>query len=378
MERDISYRAGLGVQNRRSSYNKKVLYKYKKLDDIVILTILDVSDKFSRGVKFPITDRMGMRGNLQMNGAWKSYGCVFIAGCLWGTNGLFVKLMQGCGSSSAYTGFVRIVLSFLILTAITWIKEGPRAFRVSRNTLISCALLGLVCQALYNYVYSSAINSLGVSFACVMTYMSPAFASVISYFLFRERFGPNKYLAMALNLAGCTLTVTGGSLNGVSLAASGLLFGLASAACYSLVGIFGRIASGEASPYVVATYNFLFGSVFLGLFGHPWTTVDNPLEPGILLYGFIYALIPTGICYVIYFSGVSRIKESSKVPVAASVENVVAVAIGVVMFGERVGLANMAGILLVLSSIMVMNADGRTGRGRRMGIRFGTHGHAAV
>ena len=313
-----------------------------------------------------------------MNGTWKGYVCILTAGCLWGTNGLFVKLMQECGSSSAYTGFVRIVLSFLILVVITLVKEGPGAFKINRNTLISCAMLGLVCQALYNYVYSSAINSLGVSFACVMTYMSPAFAGVISYFLFREKFGPNKYLAMALNLIGCVLTVTGGSLKGVSFAASGLLFGLASAACYSLVGIFGRIASGEASPYVVAAYNFLFGSVFLGLFGHPWTTVQNPMEPGILLYGFIYALIPTGICYIIYFTGVSRIKESSKGPVAASVENIVAVVIGVLVFHEKVGMANAAGIALVLCSIAVMNLEFPAGRGRRLGIRFRKHGHAAV
>ena len=71
-----------------------------------------------------------------MNSAWKSYGCIFVAGCLWGTNGLFVKLMQGAGSTSAYTGFVRIALSLLILTVITLVKEGPKAFKISKNTLI--------------------------------------------------------------------------------------------------------------------------------------------------------------------------------------------------------------------------------------------------
>lgn len=314
-----------------------------------------------------------------MQSTLKSYGCIFAAGCLWGLNGLFVKWMQGCGSSSAYTGFLRIFLSLLILVVITLVKEGPRSFRVSRNTLISCCLLGLVCQALYNYVYSSAINSLGVSFACVMTYMSPAFASVISYFLFREKFGANKYLAMGLNLTGCLLTVTGGHLSGMSFAVSGLLFGLASAVCYSLVGIFGRLASGEASPYVVATYNFLFGTIFLGVFGHPWTTVENPLEPGILIYGLLYALVPTGICYIIYFTGVSRIRESSKVPVVASVENVVAVLIGVLVFHEKVGAGNLAGIVLVLGSIAVMNLKLPEGRGlvrRKAGIRI--RGRAAV
>jgi drug/metabolite transporter (DMT)-like permease len=290
-----------------------------------------------------------------MKDLMKSYGCVFVAGSLWGINGLFVKLMQGCGSSSVYTGFVRIALSLLILIVITLVKEGPKAFKISRRTLISCMLLGLVCQGLYNFVYSSAINSLGVSFACVMLYMAPVFASVVSYFLFREKFGPNKYVAIGLNLVGCFLTVTGGHISGMSFAVSGLLFGLASAVCYSLSGIFGRIASGESSPYVVATYNFLFGAIFLAIGWHPWTTVANPLEPGILLYGFIYALVPTGIGYIIYFTGVSRIKESSKVPVVASVENVVAVLIGVLVFHEKVELGNLFGVLLVLSSIVIMN-----------------------
>ena len=136
-----------------------------------------------------------------------------------------------------------------------------------------------------------------------------------------------------------------------------MLFGLASAACYSLVGIFGRLASGESSPFVVATYNFLFGTIFLGLFGHPWTTVADPMNLKILAYGFVYALIPTGICYIIYFNGVSKIKESSKVPVVASVENVVAVIVGVMVFHEKVGLGNLAGIVLVLGSIAVMNME---------------------
>ena len=157
-----------------------------------------------------------------MNSAWKSYGCIFVAGCLWGTNGLFVKLMQGAGSTSAYTGFVRIALSLLILTVTTLVKEGPKAFKISKNTLISCALLGLVCQALYIMYTVPQSTVWAYLLSCVMTYMAPAFASVISYFLFREKFGPNKYLAMILNLAGCVLTVTGGSLKGMSFCSFGI------------------------------------------------------------------------------------------------------------------------------------------------------------
>ena len=46
----------------------------------------------------------------------------------------------------------------------------------------------------------------------------------------------------------------------------------------------------------------------------------------------------------------SKIKESSKVPVVASVENVVAVIVGVMVFHEKVGIGNLAGIVLVLGA----------------------------
>ena len=36
----------------------------------------------------------------------KSYACIFAAGCLWGTIGLFVKLMQGYGSSTSNTSIL--------------------------------------------------------------------------------------------------------------------------------------------------------------------------------------------------------------------------------------------------------------------------------
>ena len=204
----------------------------------------------------------------------KSYACIFAAGCLWGTIGLFVKLMQGYGSSSSYTSFLRMALGLVFLVIITLIKDGPKAFIVSRNTLVSCVLLGFVCQAVYNVVYSSAVNTIGMSLSAVLLYTAPVFTCITSFLFFKEKIGRRKLLALGVNIAGCILTVTGGRFEGLSFAASGLLFGIASGFCYSLTAIFGRLAADEGSPFAVSAYNFLFATLFLSVL-HPWTSVEK-------------------------------------------------------------------------------------------------------
>lgn len=94
-----------------------------------------------------------------MNSAWKSYGCIFVAGCLWGTNGLFVKLMQG---SRVYIGVYRICADCIEPADIDGDHISERGtekpFKISKNTLISCALLGLVarrCTIMYTVPQST-------------------------------------------------------------------------------------------------------------------------------------------------------------------------------------------------------------------------------
>jgi len=53
--------------------------------------------------------------------------------------------------------------------------------------------------------------------------------------------------------------------------------------------------------------------------------------------------------------GLSRGLETSKVPVVASVETIVAALIGLVVFSEAGGLFKLVGIACVVSSIAIMN-----------------------
>ena len=309
--------------------------------------------KWSRKTGLFIERHLGMDSEL------KSFIRIFITGCLWGTIGLFVKLMEAQGSSSSYTSFLRLFFGFCLLVLLTLFFEGPKAFLIGRRTLLSCILLGIVCQGIFNILYSRSISMNGMSVGSVLLYTAPIFTSITSMVLFKEKLNLLKWSALLVNVVGCSLTATGGNFSAAALAPLGILIGIGSGFTYAMTAVFGRIAMQEdSSPFAVATYNVLFGCLFVALFSRPWSTVENPFNAKLLLLGLLFGLIPTALAYSFYFNGLSGITQTSKVPVVASVELVVATVIGVFAFDENMNAVKIVGILLVLLSILMFSRKG--------------------
>lgn len=279
---------------------------------------------------------------------------VFAAGAIWGTIGLFITQLNRCGSDSIMTSLLRVLFAFVIMAIITMVKSGAKAFKTDARTLISCALLGIICHGIYNVFYSIAVVSTGVTISAVLLNIAPVFTALTSRIIFSEKLTPAKIFAIAINVIGCILAVTGGNISLVGLSVTGILFGIGAGFCYALTAIIGRIAGSKADAFVISTYSYLFAAIFLILFLKPMHA-EISINSGMIIWGFLFALIPTSIAYIIYYKGVQKIKESSKVPVFASVETIVAAILGVLILHESIGHINVLGIILVIISIMLMN-----------------------
>ena len=278
---------------------------------------------------------------------------VFIAGVLWGSIGLFIHLMSEAGASAATISFLRMAFAFGILFSITAASSGISAFRVSRKTLFCSAALGLVCHGIYNVFYSWAVTMIGVTVSAVLLNIAPVFTAIISVLLFHEKMTLRKGIALVVNVVGCVLAATGGHFADAPLSFVGILCGVAAGLCYALTAILGRLAGEGSNPFVISTYSYFFAALFLAIFQRPWAE-RIVITPSIAGLGFLYALIPTAIGYLLYYQGVQRIRESSKVPVIASVETVTAALLGVLVLGEQLSLIHYLGIAVVLLSIVLM------------------------
>lgn len=282
------------------------------------------------------------------------YFYIFIAGSLWGLIGIFVKSMDACGASASMTSFLRVLFAFFIMLVLCLWKCRPSDLIIGPKPLFICALLGILCHGVYNICYSIAVTSIGVALSAVLLDIAPLFTLLFSVIFFHEKPSSIKCAAIIINIIGCILTVTNGSFEIKSLAFFGIFMGIGAGFFYALTAIIGTFAAENIHPFVMSMYSYFFATVFLGLAIQPWKTklvVNN----GILIWGFFYALIPTAIAYIIYYNGLKNITETSKVPVIASIEVIVASFIGIIFYHESLGIISVLGILIVLSSIVLMN-----------------------
>lgn len=282
------------------------------------------------------------------------YILIFAAGVLWGTIGLFVKRMEASGADALMISFLRVFFAFVIMFLFVMAKGGRKALLVRKRTLIFCILLGVVCHGVYNIFYSYAVTISGVAISAVLLNVAPVFTFLVSARCFCEKASAKKIIALVVNIAGCTLTATGGKLDFDTAAIMGILCGIGAGFCYAMTAIFGRFANEDADPLAVSTYSYLFAALLLLIPARPWNLAHASQPGSVVIFGILFALIPTAIGYVLYYYGVQRVTESSKVPVIASVETVVAAVLGVAIYMERLNAVSILGIVIVLLSIYIL------------------------
>ncbi len=278
---------------------------------------------------------------------------IFLAGLLWGTIGIFVKELAALGASPALTSLMRMFFAFVVMLAFTLLKYGRRIILHDPKALTLCILLGLVSNGIFNLCYTSSIRQNGMAIAGVLLYTAPIFTAIASRIVFHEHFTPLKVFALLVNILGCVLTVTGGKFSSGSINLLGLVAGLGSGFCYGMAAILGRAAGERTAPLIMSVYSYLSAVVFLLIFTRPdITPMMSNLK--IACVGFLYGLIPTALAYLVYYIGLDRVADTSRVPVIASIEPVSAVLIGMLVYGEEIGAGNFIGVAVVLISIIIM------------------------
>ena len=287
----------------------------------------------------------------------KGYLMVLAAGTLWGTIGLFATILNNLGMEPFPLAFYRLLFASILLIPVMLVQgKGLSLFRISKRGLISCFLVGLVSQAIYNLCYMNAIEQGGMATASVLLYTAPVFVAIMSRVFFKEPLTKNVIIAIFVNICGCVLTVTGGNFTEVNLSVFGIVMGVAAGFTYGTLPVLSRLGADDEDPYTSSFYGLAFGAVALFFMVRPW----RPEVTGITDYRMVLALIgfgiiPSALAYIIYFGGLGKIKETSIVPILASVETVAASIIGLIVFHQMLSPVKILGIALVFGSIVIMN-----------------------
>ena len=239
-----------------------------------------------------------------------------------------------------------------------------KAFRVRKADIPLFLCNGLLSLLFFTFCYTAAIKVTKIATAAALLYTAPAIVMVLSAVLFRETMNARKVFCCLLAVVGCAFAsglggelFAGGAASGSLITPAGLLLGLGAGLGYALYSIFSRIILNRGySVYTNVFYSF--GVAMLGFFvlsvmdGSIGQVAESPSRTALAL---LCGLLTGSFAYVLYTTGMKGM-ETSRAAQLTTIEPVTAALLGSLLFHQPLSLWEIAGIVMVVGSVVLMNA----------------------
>ena len=278
--------------------------------------------------------------------------CIIFAAFLWGLTGLFVRTLNSMGLDNMQLLFFRSGITALSLSVIISFKN-KKEFKIALKDWWYFFGTGVLSFTLFGFCYFYTIQHSSMSLAAMLLYTAPIFVMIMAAIFFREKITAIKIVALIAAILGCIMICT--TKQNVPVSPFIIFTGLGSGFCYALYSIFGQIALKKYSSITVTFYTFLFAAI-ASMFVVDFKTIGDIfiVNPSAILLAIIFAFISAFFPYLLYTCGLKN-TEPGKAAVMATFEAVVASLAGIIVFKETLTLIAALGIILVLSSVVLLN-----------------------
>lgn len=283
----------------------------------------------------------------------KAFCFVILAGVLWGTSGIFVKLLAPYGLSTMTMTALRGLISFLCM-AIYAIMIDPKLFRVRGLDLLLVAGSGIAFFGTGS-CYFLAMQMTSVSTAVVLMYTAPILVMVVSVLFFGEKLTRLKVVSVVCMLGGCCLVA--GIIGGMAWNPLGILIGFGAGIAYAGYNILTKLQMKRGiHPITAVLYCFFFMMLCALCFAKPSTVVSAigqaPLKASTLILGL-------GICTstlpYFFYTGAMKELPAGTSSALAIVEPMSATVFSVLLFHEHLSIPATVGIVLILLAVFLLS-----------------------
>lgn len=287
-----------------------------------------------------------------MNAKLKGTVCGIVAAVSYGTNPLGALFLYGKGINAHSVLFYRFLLAACVLGMILlWRREG---FSVTRREMAVLGILGVL--------FATSSLSLFVSFhhmdagvASTLLFVYPVMVAVMMALFFHEKVTLVTVFSIFLALVGIGLLYQGD--NGGTLSTVGVLLVMLSSLTYAVYIIVVNKSSLVMSSVKLTFYVLFFCVLTVG--AHSLLTGEDRIQmlttPTMWGFALMLALVPTVISLIMMVISVHLI-GSTPTAIMGALEPLTAVIIGVTVFEESFTLRLAAGILLILSAVILIIA----------------------
>lgn len=286
-----------------------------------------------------------------MQSKLKGYLCGIGAAVCYGTNPLGALYLYEDGINANSVLFYRFALAVVMLGMLMAARR--KSLKVSRRELSLLCALGVVFSTSSITLYFS-FCFMDAGIASTLLFVYPVMVAVIMALLFKERLPAVSVFAIMLALSGIAMLYHGDG--GATLSTRGVMLVMFSSLSYAVY-----IVVVNKSPLRMSSMKLTFYVLFFGML----TVLTNSFITGLHIQmlttprmwscAFMLALLPTVFSLVLMTISVHE-TGSTPTAVMGALEPLTAVVIGVAVFGEQLTPRLAAGILLILTAVIMIIA----------------------
>jgi drug/metabolite transporter (DMT)-like permease len=290
--------------------------------------------------------------------------CLVSAACF-GAMAIFGKLAYDAGVPPAALLLVRFGLAAALLATILLLRPGLRRAEPPgrRGRMVATAVgLGAIGYAAQASLYFSALRLMDASLLSLILYTYPVLVTVVAVLLGRDRLTPARSAALAAASAGTLLVLLGAG--GGSVHPLGVLLGFSAAITYTVYILVADTVVHRLPPVVLSALVMAGAAGTLGTRALLTGGVDLNFEPRGWFWIACIAVVSTVVAMLAFFAGLKRTGPSTAA-ILSTFEPVVTTALAALALGETLHPVQIAGAVLVLSSVAVLQIPPTHSRRRR-------------
>lgn len=277
---------------------------------------------------------------------------VMAAAFQWGLAGGLAGQLMSAGWSPELLTFWRLLIGLVCMLAwVAVIRLQGYALNLSRPLIGWSTLAGLGVTGNLTFYFIS-ISEGSVAVAVTLMYSAPVMVYFVSFARGTERPTLLKLGVIAAIMVGVVL------LTGLHRAAPGavnlwgVVAGLLSGVSYSVFIFAFKSAGAYGRTPIALTVAFLAAVCTLVFLVDPGQAVSVPLSPEAPLF-LLFGIIGAGLSFLCYFIGLRGVLPTMAA-VVAMIEPVTATLYGVIGLGEALSLAEVLGMIIILSSVTAL------------------------
>jgi drug/metabolite transporter (DMT)-like permease len=261
----------------------------------------------------------------------------------------------------------RTTLAAVVLFPALWLARGRSAVRMKSRDIRDCVIVGTLGIAASNYFYYLAIQRTSVATAIILQYLAPVF--VLLWMLYRKL-----QSATFSRIAGVIVAVVGSvlAIGVVSQTAEfpwliispgrirfdliGVVAALLAAVAFAFYNVFGRHLVESHDRWTVLAWALAGAALGWIFVNPPWRVVAAHYSRPQWFFMALFSVTSILVPFSLYFAGLHHL-DATRAIVTSCLEPVFSILIAAFALGELVGRVQIAGILLVLASTVLVQLE---------------------